>query len=510
MAYNTSINKIDLFMLNRIIHFLFCLLIMCPIAAQTTGKISGRIVSAKDDKKLVGANVVILSTEDGTSTDIDGYFNIINVLPGTYSLKIMMIGYESVVVKDVRVSVNRTVSLDIKMNEAVLEGQEVVVFATKFSTKKDQTGTIKNISSEQIEMMPVENLGGVVNMQAGVVAGHFRGGRSDEVSYLIDGVAVNDVFGGVVAVSTPEVETVQDLEVITGTFNAEYGRAMSGVVNQISKEGSNDIKLSSSYFYANYLSDNNHIFSGIDELSLNQNLDQRFQISGPIMKDKILFFLNYRKETKNNYLNGFDYFTPTDSSSFISNNKSEWYSEHTGDHVFENYCADITGNTVLDNNSLPVSSDNCINYATCEILVAGCFIDAGIEIFYNGNVIFEKALCNENGGYISYNEKSFYVNASGYPQTCSEAEGMYESTPGYISTREISATWRLENDALVPMNGSVNTSFLGKFTIRPFPNFKLNLLYSQNDDKWKEYSHGHKYNPDGLPKVSNISSVKLT
>ena len=61
MAYNTLVNNIDSFMLNRMIHFLFCLLIMCPIVAQTTGKISGRIVSAKDDTKLVGVNVVILS-----------------------------------------------------------------------------------------------------------------------------------------------------------------------------------------------------------------------------------------------------------------------------------------------------------------------------------------------------------------------------------------------------------------------------------------------------------------
>ena len=182
------------------------------------------------------------------------------------------------------------------------------------------------------------------------------------LSFISLGISVDESFSGTSSMITIDPSAIQDLEIITGTFNAEYGRAMSGVVNQISKEGSNDFKMSSSYFYANYLSDNNYIFPGIDELSLNQNLDHRFQISGPIIKDKIFFYLNYRNEKKNNYLNGFDYFTPTDSSSFISNNKSEWYSEHTGDHVFENYCADITGNAVLDNNSLPVSSDNCLNF----------------------------------------------------------------------------------------------------------------------------------------------------
>ena len=335
MAYNTLVNNIDSFMLNRLIHVLFYLVIMCPIAAQTTGKISGRIVSAKDDTKLVGVNVVILSTKEGTSSDIDGFFNIINVLPGTYSLKIMMIGYESVVVKDVRVSVNRTVSLDIKMNESILEGQEVVVFATKFSTKKDQTGTIKNISSEEIEMMPVENLGGVVNMQAGVVAGHFRGGRSDEVSYLIDGVAVNDVFGGVVAVSTPEVETVQDLEVITGTFNAEYGNAMSGVVNAITKDGGDAFEFDVQSYVSGRATRNSkngeEVYFHLDPFGLNTDFDTRLQLSGPIVKEKIHFFMNFRRQNNSGYLNGIRRFSVWDISNYYDQDSTAWYSENSGD-----------------------------------------------------------------------------------------------------------------------------------------------------------------------------------
>ena len=68
---------------------------------------------------------------------------------------------------------------------------------TPYHISKKKTSTVKNISSEEIEILPVEDLGAVINMQAGVVAGHFRGGRRDEVSYMIDGVPVNDAFGGV-------------------------------------------------------------------------------------------------------------------------------------------------------------------------------------------------------------------------------------------------------------------------------------------------------------------------
>ena len=130
-----------------------------------------------------------------------------------------MIGYETVNVEDVIVSVNRTTSIDIKMKQSIIEGQEVVIYASKLSRKKDQTSTVKNISSEEMAILPVEDIGAVVNMQAGVVAGHFRGGRRDEVSYMSDGVPVNDSYGGVAAVSSLEVEAVKDLEVITGTFN---------------------------------------------------------------------------------------------------------------------------------------------------------------------------------------------------------------------------------------------------------------------------------------------------
>ena len=146
---------------------------------QTSGKISGKITDKKNNAPLVGANIIIVQTQAGTSADEEGFFNLINVSPGKYSVRIMMIGYKSVTIEAVVVSVNRTTSLDIELKQSVIESQEVVIYASKLSRKKDQTSSVKNISSEEIEILPVEDLGAVVNMQAGVVAGHFRGGRSD-------------------------------------------------------------------------------------------------------------------------------------------------------------------------------------------------------------------------------------------------------------------------------------------------------------------------------------------
>ena len=64
-----------------------------------------------------------------------------------------MIGYETVTIEDVIVSVNRTTSLDVKMKQSIIEGDEVIIYASKLSRKKDQTSTVKNISSEEMELL---------------------------------------------------------------------------------------------------------------------------------------------------------------------------------------------------------------------------------------------------------------------------------------------------------------------------------------------------------------------
>ena len=305
--------------------------------SQTAGKISGTITQKGSSTPLAGANVLVVQSQKGTSADDKGYFNLINVPPGKYTLRVMMIGYETVNMEEVIVSVNRTTSLEIKMSQSVIEGEEIVIYASKLSRKKDQTSTVKNISSEEIDILPVEDIGAVVNMQAGVVAGHFRGGRSDEVNYMIDGVPVNDAFGGVVAVSNLEVEAVKDLEVITGTFNAEYGNAMSGVVNAVTKDGSNNFSGSLNSAYSTYLTNNEKngetIFIGLEPV-INNNTDFRFNISGPIIRDKVYFFSNFRRQNINGHLNGIRRFEVWNLSNYYDQDSSNWVTENTGDNSF--------------------------------------------------------------------------------------------------------------------------------------------------------------------------------
>jgi outer membrane receptor protein involved in Fe transport len=283
---------------------------------QTTGKVSGRVVDAGSGQGLFGANVLIEGTSMGAVTADDGSFYVINVPPGTYDVRVTMMGFETVRMAGVRVSVNRTTPVDFQLKQTVLQSSEVVVIqAQKVAIKKDQTGSIRNVSSEEINALPVEDISAVVSMQAGIVAGHFRGGRFGEVSYLVDGMQVDNAFNRSRSVDI-EKEAIQDLEVITGTFNAEYGKAMSGMVNVITKEGGNAFHGSVGGGLGNYLTPHKDTFIGLQDDDFDRRQDFKVQLEGPIIKNRLSFFANYRQEDNTNQFNGIYRYNVDDYSDF--------------------------------------------------------------------------------------------------------------------------------------------------------------------------------------------------
>ncbi len=304
------------------------------VYAQTTGKIAGMVEDASTGEPLAGANVYLENTSYGAAVGVDGDFFIINIPPGKYTVVIQMVGYQTQKMVDFRVSVNRTSFIKAKLQPAIMEGDVIEVKADKISAKKDLTSSMSTVSSDQMDVLPVENLGAVVAMQAGVVNGHFRGGRSTEVSYMVDGLQVNDAFGGAGRVVELETESIEDLEIITGTFNAEYGRAMSGVVNAVTKDGGDKLSVSVFGNLANYFTSHKNIFIGLDDSELNRNQDYKFQISGPLVAGKLFYFVNTRYQNNNGYLNGIHRFDVDDYSDYTSTDPAGWYSEHSGDGSF--------------------------------------------------------------------------------------------------------------------------------------------------------------------------------
>ena len=208
--------------------------------AGTTGKISGTVVD-ENDEPLVGCNIIIKGTSYGAATNLAGEYFILNVPPGIYEISASMIGYGTVTIKGTQVIVDLTAKTDFSLNPETIEGEEIVVVAEKPTVRLDQTSMSAVVSSEDIENLPVTDVGDIIELQAGIVRDpnggfHVRGGRSSEVSFWVDGVATTDSYDGS---SGLEIENagIQEVQVISGTFNAEYGQAMSGIVNVVTKDG---------------------------------------------------------------------------------------------------------------------------------------------------------------------------------------------------------------------------------------------------------------------------------
>ena len=155
--------------------------------AGTTGKLAGRVTAKESGEPLIGANVMIDGSVLGAATDLDGNFYILQIPPGTYSIRFSMIGYQSLVINDVRMMVDLTTTANGALSESAVGLEEVVVQADRAMIQTDVTYSQANISSEEVDMLPVEEFEDVLALQAGVVVRggeiHVRGGRGGEISY---------------------------------------------------------------------------------------------------------------------------------------------------------------------------------------------------------------------------------------------------------------------------------------------------------------------------------------
>ncbi|GAB4168552.1 MAG: hypothetical protein Kow00108_01680 [Calditrichia bacterium] len=226
----------------------FCSLFLSSIAfAQNYGKIQGFVTDAKTGEPLVGANVVIKEIGLGAASDIDGFFVILQVPPGSYEINCSYLGYQEQVAKGVMVRAGRISYQDFNLTETIIAGEEIVVVASKPVVEKDNTSTMRSVSASDISNLPVSTITEVIQIQAGAVNSdglHLRGGRSGEVAYYIDGIPVNNPLTDEVASSQiVNNDAISEMQVISGTFSAEYGNAMSGIINITTQEGGNQLRL---------------------------------------------------------------------------------------------------------------------------------------------------------------------------------------------------------------------------------------------------------------------------
>ena len=293
---------------------IICCTVLQTVFAGTTGKLTGAITIKDTGEPLVGANVLIEGTGLGAATDLGGNYFILQVPPGKYSVRFTMIGFQDLVMSNVRIQVDLTTRIDGALAEKVIGMDEVVVQASRPMIQTDVTYSQANISSDEVAMLPVEEFEDVIALQAGVVMAngeiHVRGGRGGEIAYMIDGITVTDPFNSDIAVEI-ENNAIQELQFISGTFNAEYGQAMSGIVNIITKDGSfMDYLGSVSVNGGNYYSDDTNIFPRLDRIDLQGISDLKANVEGPILPGSLSFFASGRIKRDNGHLYGRRVFHP--------------------------------------------------------------------------------------------------------------------------------------------------------------------------------------------------------
>ena len=322
----------------RIFLSLIVLLSMAlSIFGQGSCVIEGHVTDPISGESLPGVNVIIKGSYYGSATDLDGRFRLTGMSPGTYDIEFSMIGYKVVLKTNTIVTIAEPAFVEIELEQTTLAlGQEVVVEGERPLFEVDQTASSVRLTSDDLKMNIVENVGDVLAEQAGITSQdneiHIRGGRVDESMFIVDGMSVKDPLSGSANNLYLNVDAIEELEVITGGFNAEYGQAMSGIINIRIKEGSDD-------YHGTFSYSSDHF--GLKDLPWDAFTKDRieFTLSGPEVFTGALnalgfklpghfsFFLNGYMHLNDSYLPQADDLVPSQSwmESMATRQHNDWH-----------------------------------------------------------------------------------------------------------------------------------------------------------------------------------------
>jgi hypothetical protein len=296
----------------RTIVLLFCLLFSIPLFAQSsTGSISGGVT---DDSggALPGVTVTAQNAANGaersTVTNTTGHYQIGLLTPGRYNVTAMLDGFQPVR-REVIVNIGSDVTLDVAMRVGVAETVTVTADAPLIETERTQVSSVVNETA--IENLPVNGRnfidfvlttpGVVKDVRQGDIS--FGGQRGTLNSLVIDGANNDNTFFGQALGRTGSgrapyqfsQDAVQEFEVNTNAYSAEYGRAGGAVINVVTKSGTNDLQGTLFYFLRDKdLNANDYINLINNRAKSPYHFDQYgASAGGPIVHDRHFFFVNY-------------------------------------------------------------------------------------------------------------------------------------------------------------------------------------------------------------------------
>ena len=240
--------------------------------AGTGGKIAGTITDAQTGDPLVGVNIIVEELQTGASSDADGYFFILGLHPGRYTVSFSYVGYKTLTKTGILVVTDRTIVVNATLESSIIEGAEVTVTGQRDIVEKDLTASEQVVGDEEIRKSWIRTLPELLETQVGVFQGTFRGSSNLQAVYLLDNLSVNS---GLVSdnYTSFNLSAIQELSVQTGGYNAEYGEARSAIINVVEKESITGIhgsflgrmKPAGTYHFGPYLySRDNYDFTNYD------------------------------------------------------------------------------------------------------------------------------------------------------------------------------------------------------------------------------------------------------
>ena len=294
----------------------FSLIALAPLAfaapaqaqqGTTTGTFRGR-VTTPEGQPVVGAQVVARNTATGvtrgTLTDAEGRYAIPLLQPGPYTLRVTSIGYAEQERAGLNASAGNVSTVDVTVSIQAVAIDAVTAVGTRADI--GQTGVATRVGTEQVENLPVAgrdftdflNLSPLVSPQPGIGTGgqfSIAGQRTSGTNVQIDGTDANNIYFGENRGSsrTPfafSLESIREFQLITNGYDVEYGSYQGGVVNAVTKGGTNEIN-GSAFYYRRGENLTSKDFLGAEPRDYEVN-QLGASLSGPIMRDKLHFFVS--------------------------------------------------------------------------------------------------------------------------------------------------------------------------------------------------------------------------
>ncbi len=288
------------------LNYLVLLLFSFSLAFGQTGKIKGKITESGTNEPLIGANIIIAGSSLGAASNVNGEYSITNVEAGVYEVKASFIGFQSKTISNLRVNSGLTLEVNFDLAGEGFTVQEISVVAERPLVNKNATNANRISTSEEIDALPVRGVNQILAITPGVTfqdnTVFIRGGRQDEVGFYLEGASITDPVVGGRSVTINQ-DAIEEIQVQSGGYTAEYGGANSGIIYTQIKSGTPKWNGS-----LEYITDNIGFKGSSERFDGEKVLGTRWYgyddfvatLSGPLISQKIKFFGLFNYQFQNN------------------------------------------------------------------------------------------------------------------------------------------------------------------------------------------------------------------